>query len=144
MSGSTSVFKLVPYSGAPAGIYDTYLLPAVVQNDFAQDLPRHVQAYLTRTQAPASLLALGEPSAAAAWKSIPSWDVVGREDKVIPPHEQLFMAHRAHAHVTEIDSSHVSLISHPGAVARNRLSSPRGGGGSGSTPCLVQQAGRSI
>lgn len=25
----TSVFTLVPYPGAPAGIYDTYLLPAV-------------------------------------------------------------------------------------------------------------------
>jgi pimeloyl-ACP methyl ester carboxylesterase len=113
----TTVFKLVPYAGAPAGIYDTYLLPDVVKNDFAQDLPRAVQKYLFTTQAPTSLLALGEPSAAAAWKTIPSWDIAGKQDHIIPLAAQLAMAKRAGSHVTEIDSSHVSLVSHPGAVA---------------------------
>jgi hypothetical protein len=37
---------------------------------------------------------------------------------VIPPAEQLFMSKRASAHITEINSGHLSLISHPGAVAR--------------------------
>jgi hypothetical protein len=37
---------------------------------------------------------------------------------VIPPAEQLFMSKRANAHITEINSGHLSLISHPGAVAR--------------------------
>ncbi len=109
----TSVFKLVPYAGAPAGIYDTYLLPDVVATDFAPDLPKAVQNYLTRTQPGTSLLALGEPSSAPAWPTIPSWDVVGKQDKIIPLAAQLAMASRAGSHVTEITSSHVSLLSHP-------------------------------
>ena len=112
-----SVFDLVPYDGAPAGIYDTYLLPAVVAADFAPDLPPVVQAYLAKTQPPTSLLALGEPSSAPAWKTVPSWDLVGRQDKIIPVAAQLAMAQRAGSAVTEIDSSHVSLLSHPVAVA---------------------------
>jgi len=113
----TSVFRLAPYAGAPAGIYDTYLLPSVVATDFAPDLPKIEQAYLAKTQAPASLLALGEPSSAPAWRSVPSWDVVGMQDKIIPPAAQLSMAARAGSHVTEINSSHVSLLSHPVQVA---------------------------
>jgi len=37
---------------------------------------------------------------------------------VIPPAEQLFHVQRASAHITEINAGHLSLISHPGAVAR--------------------------
>jgi len=113
----TSVFKLEPYAGAPAGIYNTYLLPNVLATDFAPDLPVLEQKYLTKTQPPASLLALGEPSGAVAWPAVPSWDIVGKEDKVIPPAAQLAMAKRAGSHVTQIDSSHVSLLSHPVEVA---------------------------
>ena len=116
--GPTSVFRLVGYPGAPPNIYDTYLLPSVVFNSFAPDLPHAQAALLAVTQSPTSLIALGEPlSGVPAWKSIPSWDVVGRQDKIIPEAAQLSMAHRAKAHITEINSSHVSLISHPAAVA---------------------------
>lgn len=113
----TSVFKLVAYDGAPAGIYDTYLLPDVVATDFAPDLPKAVQAYLGKTQPPTSLLALGEPSATPAWKTVPSWDVAGKQDKIIPLAAQLAMAKRAGSNITEINSSHVSLLSHPVEVA---------------------------
>jgi pimeloyl-ACP methyl ester carboxylesterase len=41
-----------------------------------------------------------------AWKTIPSWAVIGTADHVIPPAELLFMAHRAHAHITEINAGH--------------------------------------
>ena len=44
--------------------------------------------------------------------------MVGTADHVIPLAEQLFMAHRAGAHITEINSGHLSLITHPGAVTR--------------------------
>jgi pimeloyl-ACP methyl ester carboxylesterase len=113
----TSVFKLVTYPGAPTGVYDTYLLPSVVFADFAPDVP-HAQAELiAASQPPTSLVALGEPAAGdPAWKTIPSWDVIGLQDKIIPPAAQESMAARAHSHVTKINSSHVSLVSHPGDV----------------------------
>ncbi len=108
-----SVFNLVPNGDT----YDTYLLPGVVATDFAPDLPKAVQGYLTRTQPPTSLIALGEPSAAPAWTTVPSWDIVGKQDRIIPLAAQLSMARRAGSYVTQVDSSHVSLISHPVQVA---------------------------
>jgi len=44
--------------------------------------------------------------------------VIGTADHVIPPAEQLFMAQRAGAHITEVNASHLSLISQPGTVTR--------------------------
>ena len=114
----TKVFKLVPYPGAPKGIFDTYVLPGVFIKGLAGDLPRTEAAVLAASQSPTSLLALGEPSSAPAWKSIPSWDLVGKQDRIIPLAQQLMMAHRAHSHITEINSSHLSLISHPAAVTK--------------------------
>jgi pimeloyl-ACP methyl ester carboxylesterase len=113
-----SVFNLVNYPDPPAaGIVDAYLLKSVVARDFAPDVSPYEQALLFATQSPTSLAALGQPSTAPAWKTIPSWDVVGRQDKIIPEAAQLMMAHRAGSHITEINSSHVSLISHPAEVA---------------------------
>ena len=113
-----AVFKLVPYPGAPDGVADTYVLPSVFPGAFGADLPRPLTAALTVQQPPTSLVALVEPSGAPAWKTIPSWDIAGRQDKIIPLDRQREMAHRAKSQVTEIDSSHLSLISHPDAVVR--------------------------
>jgi pimeloyl-ACP methyl ester carboxylesterase len=115
-SNPTSVFTLVPYPGAPDGVFDSYLLPSVVFSAFAPDLLHSQAAVLAVSQPPTSLIALVEPSTAPAWATIPSWDLVGIQDQIIPLDRQLDMAHRAHARITEINSSHVSLISHPGAV----------------------------
>ena len=49
----------------------------------------------------------------AAWKTLPSWAVVGTEDKVIPPDTQRSMYERAGAKITEVAASHVSMVSHP-------------------------------
>ncbi|MFE3414024.1 alpha/beta fold hydrolase [Streptomyces mirabilis] len=109
----TSVFSLVPYPGAPAGIVDTYVLPSVFTSGFAGDLPKAKAAVLAASQTPTSLKAITEPSGAPAWKTIPSWALVGKQDKVIPPAQQRAMAAHAGSHVTEINSAHMSLISHP-------------------------------
>jgi pimeloyl-ACP methyl ester carboxylesterase len=112
----TSVFNLVPYPGAPAGVFDTYLLPDVFATDFAPDIAPAEAAILEAEQSPTSLLALAEPSTTPAWLTIPSWDIVGTQDKIIPEAAQLFMANRAKAHITFVNSSHLSLVSHPGLV----------------------------
>jgi pimeloyl-ACP methyl ester carboxylesterase len=112
-----SVFRLVPYPGAPAGVVDTYVLPDVFLTGFAADLPHAQAAVLAASQPPASLIALGEPSGTPAWRTVPSWDLVGTQDRIIPLAQQLAMAGNAHAHVVRVNSSHLSLISHPDAVA---------------------------
>jgi pimeloyl-ACP methyl ester carboxylesterase len=56
-------------------------------------------------------------SAAAAWRSIPSWYVIGEADKIITPASQRSMAARARAHVTTVPGgSHLTLVSHPEPV----------------------------
>ncbi|MGV9262859.1 alpha/beta hydrolase, partial [Streptomyces sp. NPDC003703] len=60
--------------------------------------------------------ALEEKATTAAWKTIPSWDIVTTQDLNIPAAAQRFMAQRAHAHTTEIAASHSVAVSHPGLV----------------------------
>ncbi len=72
---------------------------------------------LAATQRPLAASVLTEQSGPPAWKSIPSWAIVGTADHVIPPAEQLAMAHNAGPRITEIDASHLSMIANPLAVA---------------------------
>ena len=120
--GSANAFLAVPYPGAPAGDFDTYLktgpdLPYPgFARCFANGLPARQAAMLAATQRPIAFSAGSAPSGAPAWQTIPSWSLIGTADHVIPPAEQLFMSQRARAHITEINAGHLSLISHPGAV----------------------------
>jgi pimeloyl-ACP methyl ester carboxylesterase len=113
-----TVFKFAPYPGSPANDFDAYILPSVFPSAFANDLPSRTAAVLASTQRPVTLSALGTPSGVPAWRSIPSWYLIGAQDHVLPPAEQLIMANRAHAHIVTVDASHLSMISHPQAVAR--------------------------
>ena len=112
----TSLFKLAPFPGAPAGVVDTYLLPEVVEKSFANDVTPEVAALITATQRPASLIAVAEPSGPPAWKDIPSWAVIGTQDRIITPDSQRAMAEHAGATIIEVDASHVSMISKPDAI----------------------------
>ena len=112
-----ALFNFVPFPGAPKGVTDWYVKPGVFPSLLANDLPKTEANMLAATQRPIASNALTEQSSAPAWKTIPSWDVIGTEDHVLPPALQLSMARRAAAHITEVKASHLSLISHPGAVA---------------------------
>ena len=111
-----SLFKLAPYPGAPEGSVDTYLLPETVTSSFAQDLTPEEQALIAATQRPAALAGLGEPSGRPAWKEIPAWAVIGTQDRIITPGSQRQMAEHANAEITEVDASHVSMVSKPDAI----------------------------
>jgi pimeloyl-ACP methyl ester carboxylesterase len=110
-----TVFDVVPFGPGP-GDLDLYLKRNVVQESFASDLPRRTSAVLYATQRPSAAGGFAETATAAAWKTIPSWYLIGTLDTVIPPDRQRFMAERAGARTVEIPASHVSLISRPGAV----------------------------
>ena len=83
---------------------------------FAQDVSPEDAAVIHATQRPASFAGLAEPSGPPAWKDIPSWAIIGRQDRIIDPVSLRAMAEHAGATITEIDASHVSMISHPDAV----------------------------
>ena len=95
---------------------DLYVDPARFRSLFAPDIPARAAAQMAVAQRPVSAAAIQEKSTAPAWKTIPSWYLIGSQDQVISPDAQRFMARRAHAHTVEITSSHVSYISHPAAV----------------------------
>jgi pimeloyl-ACP methyl ester carboxylesterase len=116
LANPTSVFKLVPIPGAPANVVDTYLLPEVVANSFANDVSAEDAALIHATQRPASIAAVAEPSGPPAWKDIPAWAILGAKDKIITPTAQRSMAEHASARITEVDASHVSMVSRPDAV----------------------------
>jgi len=72
---------------------------------------------LAAVQRPVTESALNEPATAAAWRTIPSWDVIGTRDTAIPPAAQSFMARRAGAHITRIPAPHASMLTFPGEIS---------------------------
>jgi pimeloyl-ACP methyl ester carboxylesterase len=112
----TTVLDIVGYPGAPDGDAEAFLKPDTVHNAFAQDLPEADRWLIVESQRPITLSANTSPSGTAAWLTLPSWAVVGTEDRVIPPDTQRHMAQRAGATVTEVAGSHVSMVSNPQAT----------------------------
>ena len=113
----SQVFTSVAFPGAPMGDALLYVNPAFFIQGFANDLSATEGAVAEATQAPVTLSAVTAPSGAPAWKHIPSWDVVGTIDGAIPEAAQMFMAERAHAHITKVRAGHLSMVSQPGLVA---------------------------
>jgi pimeloyl-ACP methyl ester carboxylesterase len=90
--------------------------PAKFRDAFAADLPAAQTAVMAATQRPAAELAFSEPSGAPAWKNLPSWAVVATGDKAAGADVIRSMAKRAGATITEVEGSHVIMISQPQAV----------------------------
>ena len=109
----TAVLDIVGYPGAPEGDAEAFLKPATVHEFFAQDLTEADRWLIVASQRPISLSANTAPTEAAAWKTIPSWAVIGTDDLVIPPGAQRSMAERAGSTISEVAASHVSMVSHP-------------------------------
>jgi pimeloyl-ACP methyl ester carboxylesterase len=121
----TTVFDFVPYPGAPAGDVDLYLKQSVFLTSFANGVPAPTASVLYATQRPITLSAGNQLSGVPAWKTIPSWYLVGTEDRIIPPARQRFMAQRAGARTVEVKAGHLSLISRSAAVERLILDAVR-------------------
>jgi pimeloyl-ACP methyl ester carboxylesterase len=121
-------FNPVPYPGGPPGDVDLYIKPSVVPGCFATGLPASQAGVIAATQRPLAASAFGEPSGPPAWKTIPSWAVIGTGDQVIPPATLTFMAQRAGAHITDVKAGHLSLISKAQVVTRVILEAVRATG----------------
>jgi pimeloyl-ACP methyl ester carboxylesterase len=104
---------------------DLYIDPASFHSFFAADVSARKAARMASAQRPVTLAAIQEKSTEPAWKTIPSWYLIGRQDEVISPAAQRFMAKRANAHTTSINSSHASYISHPAKVTKLILRAAR-------------------
>jgi pimeloyl-ACP methyl ester carboxylesterase len=94
------------------------LSPQDIQQFFAPDVPKTESDLIAVTQAPIQGASLNEAASAAAWKSKPSWLIAAAKDQVINPALYPAEAGRTHARLITLNSSHVSLLSHPVEVAR--------------------------
>jgi pimeloyl-ACP methyl ester carboxylesterase len=84
---------------------------------FANFVPAREAAVLGAVQRPLALSAFTTASGAPAWATIPSWALIGREDRAIPPAELTFMAERASATIQYVTAGHLSMITQPRATA---------------------------
>jgi pimeloyl-ACP methyl ester carboxylesterase len=109
----TTIFNFVPL---PGGDTDLYIKQSLFPSCFANDLSPDQGAVLASTQRPLAFSAFPQKSGVPAWKTIPSFYLVGTIDRAIPPFAQLFMAHRINATIVQVKGSHLVMISEPEAV----------------------------
>jgi len=101
------------------GTTDLYIAPDSFHDIFCQDVPAPEAARMAATQRPATQEALGEPSGNhPLWKDVPSWFLIGEEDRIIPTELHRHMAVRAHAQreVVIEGASHAIAVSRPDAT----------------------------
>jgi pimeloyl-ACP methyl ester carboxylesterase len=112
----TTLFDFVPNTLPPTPNTDLYLKKSVVFASFATGLSPDQKNLVWATQRPAGLAGLSEPSGVPAWKTIPSWYLIGLKDQIIPPSSQRAMAEHAGSTIATYDAGHLGLISDPRTV----------------------------
>src|SRR5580692_11537199 len=101
------------YTGGVGGLTEDAFL-----TDFANGVDPVRARVLYAVQGRVSESLFGDRTAAAAWRSKPSWYAISRQDRTISPELERFLADRMHATTIEIDSGHLSLVTHPEQVAQ--------------------------
>lgn len=90
-----------------------------VAEAFAQDLSKLEQVELMATQGPASVAALSAmPTVIPAWRTKPSWFIVGAQDKVITAVLEQQMAQRINATTITLPACHLAMLQEPLRVTR--------------------------
>jgi pimeloyl-ACP methyl ester carboxylesterase len=84
---------------------------------FAQDLPAETRNVIFTTQVPWAVQATVTKVTHAAWKTRPSWFVIGLQDHMVPPDLQRKETKMIKAKTLELNSSHIPMVSQPGKVA---------------------------
>ena len=93
----------------------------LLEDDFVDHFAADVEPIRARAmwavQQALALSAFDEVMDVPAWKSLPSWYLVARNDEAIPPDAERRFAERMGATTVEIPSSHVAMVSRPAEVA---------------------------
>lgn len=91
--------------------------PALIRDAFAADLDPKVTALMAATQRPVAAAAFTDVSGPPSWKKLPSWAVVATGDRAAGADVVRAHAQRAGTDITEVEGSHVIMISKPQTVA---------------------------
>lgn len=109
-----------PTPPANAGIVRTggfaQLSEGAFLTDFAGDVDPAEARVLYAAQGRISEGLFASRTTEAAWRSKPTWYAVSTEDRTTSPELERFLAKRMGAKTIELESSHVSLLSHPDEI----------------------------
>ncbi len=83
---------------------------------FCGDLSEQEQKLVWATQGVPKPDLFEAKAGGTAWKSKPSWYIVGKNDRTVHPDLERFFAKRMSATTYELDSSHVPMLSQPERV----------------------------
>jgi len=119
--GVTEVTK--PYPPAPGSaefqLASGYLTMSAkgINEHFAQDLTMAERRLVFATQGPWAAKATTDRISTAAWKTKPSWCIIGQEDHMVTPDLARAEAKMIKATTLELKASHVPMLSQPDKVA---------------------------
>jgi pimeloyl-ACP methyl ester carboxylesterase len=83
---------------------------------FAGDVDRPRARAMWAVQQPLAGAAFADVMGVPAWKSLPAWYLVAKDDEALPPAAERRFAARMGATTVEVAASHVAMVSHPGEV----------------------------
>jgi pimeloyl-ACP methyl ester carboxylesterase len=104
------------YPTADGTAVEFAILPDKLHDAFAADLPPEQTALMAATQRPVAEAAFSELTGPPAWRRLPSWTVLAKGDRAAGTDVIRSQAERAGATITEVEGSHVIMISQPQAV----------------------------
>jgi pimeloyl-ACP methyl ester carboxylesterase len=102
----------------PAGEGFLQINPEMFAADFAADVPKDMVKFMALSQVTISTQAFAAKATDITWKTKPSFAVVAKDDRMISPELERFMAKRAKSETIELPGSHCVFISHPNEVAK--------------------------
>ncbi len=133
LNSALVTLRYPPGQGAETAV-EFAINPARFHEAFAADLPAEQTVIMAATQRPAAELAFSEPAGVPAWKTLPAWAVVATGDKAAGSDVIRAMASRAGATITEVEGSHVIMISQPQVVTDVILTAVAAVGQAGGRP----------
>jgi pimeloyl-ACP methyl ester carboxylesterase len=128
----TALAKNFPTPPATAGLVykDGFgsLTEHAFLHDFANGVERRRARVLYAVQGHVSASLFDDKTTVAAWRSKPSWYAVSKRDRTTSPALERFLANRMKADTIELDSGHLSLITHPRQITELILRAARHSG----------------
>jgi len=97
-------------------------------HDFANGVDRSRARTLYAVQGHIAATLFADRTTVAAWRSKPSWYAISKRDRTTSPELERFLAKRMKAKTIELDSGHLSLITHPRQITELILRAARHSG----------------
>jgi pimeloyl-ACP methyl ester carboxylesterase len=122
-AGETTAQQYEGFAATPDFVIDVvgdgfgFLDPDKFRAGFAADASDADAAFLRDTQVPINMSVFATPVKAAAWRTKPSWAVIGTDDKAFDQAMLQHMAGRIGAQITNVPASHALFLTRADEVA---------------------------